>query len=115
LALFPIPFMGPDVLQQIYGRLPELIQMVMPFILSGFVAVSAVVLTVKASRRELWWHAFVSFSCLAFGALAIAYAAVVMVALGSGTGLVAGVAMAGLVVGAGMVVIEQRRGMRTSA
>jgi len=107
LALFPIPFRGPDILQRIYGRLPEFVQMVIPFVLSGFVVVSAVVLSIKAIKRKLWWRAFVSFSCFSFAVFGTTYAVVVMVALGSNIPLAVAVALAGLVAGAGVVTIEQ--------
>ena len=107
LAIFPVSFVGPDAIQVMLGRLPEFIQMVAPFLLSGFAAVSAFLLAVRAVNHKQWWHSIACIVCSVGGLLDLAYSAGVMIALGFDVPLIVGAMIVGLVIAGGMTAITQ--------
>lgn len=81
LMIFPIPFVGPDALQRIYGHLPHLIQEITPFLIGGFVVVSALLLTLQGIRARSWGHVAASIACTIMGVASVIYTIAIMRAL----------------------------------
>ena len=99
LILFPIPFTGPDSVQQIYGRMPELLQLGIVFSAAPFVLLSATKLTVRAARAKRKTLTALCALCAVLGLLAMGFATLAVFALGAGPRAFAFAAV-GLVIGA---------------
>ena len=84
LALFPVLFAGPDVIQQVYGRLPHWMQFLLPFTIAGCVVLSASRLTSRASQAKATGHTVLCAICAVLGFLALAVAALLIFSLGAG-------------------------------
>ena len=63
LVFVPIVVVGPDALQRVLGRLPELLQLLIPFSVAAFVALSAGRLAVGAVRAGAKAQAALSAVC----------------------------------------------------
>ena len=102
LGLFPIPFIGPDAVQSVYGRMPGWLQLGLIFIVAPFVLLSCARLTIRAARAKRRAKVTVCALCAVAGALATVFATGIVAALGAGPKAI-GFAAAGLLGAAAIV------------
>jgi len=105
LALLPIPFIGPDALQSVYGRMPGWLQLGIIFVVAPFILLSSARLTFRAARTRRKLQATLCAACAVAGALATVLATGIVAALGAGPKAI-GFAVAGLVAAAAIVFLE---------
>ena len=108
LVLFPMPFIGLDTLQSVFGHMPAWLRLGIIFIVPPFVLLSSALLTFRAMRAKRKWKVALCATCTVAGALATVFATGIVAALGAGPKAFGFVA-AGLVGVGGIVCAVKRK------
>jgi hypothetical protein len=84
LLMLPIPFIGPDSMQQIYGRIPAWLQVGIVFAAAPYILISSLRLAICSARKKQKGVTALCAICAVLGAVATTLVTGVVAALGAG-------------------------------